>query len=48
MSRRILFVAFANSLDDANEAPVASRAMMEGLMWRGLSVEIMCGPRSHT
>ncbi len=44
MIRPILFVSFANYLDDANGASVASRALMEALVRRGFPVEVVCGP----
>ncbi|MGP0063559.1 MAG: glycosyltransferase family 4 protein [Isosphaeraceae bacterium] len=44
MVRRILLVSYANYLDDANGAAVASRAMMENLARRGFAVEVLCGP----
>jgi hypothetical protein len=44
MTCRILFVSFANYLDDANGASVASRAMMEALARKGFAVEVLCGP----
>ena len=42
--RRVLFVSFANYLDDGNGASVASRAMIETLARRGFLVEVLCGP----